>query len=427
MAFQSVRSQRVTHSTPLTAFRNASLPVEAGHPAIPRWTDAPREPAGDLTLTIYKSLDAIEAEWRRFEAIAECTPFQTYEWLAAWQRHVGSREGVMPAIATGRFADGKTAIMLPLAVSLRHSIRRLSWLGQELCDYNAPLLARDFSQRVTPGRFLALWQDLEAGLRSDPDLRYDWIDFEKMPETIGAQINPFTHLAVIPNANSAHITQLGDEWETFYRDVRSSATRRRDRAKSKRMAEFGEIRFVTAEAPGEIRRTLDALWNQKKRIFARKGISDIFARSGYREFFLDFASNAQTRHLAHVSRLEVDSTCAAANFAITFGDCYYHVLSSYCDDQLTRYGPGTLHLRELLAHAIKLGLRRFDFTIGDERYKLEWTDLRLRLFDYSAAATWRGGPVHFASIARRWAKRFIKQSPLAWSVVCRIRAVVGPF
>ncbi len=72
-------------------------------------------------------------------------------------------------------------------------------------------------------------------------------------------------------------------------------------------------------------------------------------------------------------------------------------------------------------------MRHFDFTIGDERYKLEWTDLRMRLFDYSAAATWRGWPTHFAAIAQRRLKRAIKQSPLAWSVVCRVRSMIGPF
>ena len=84
----------------------------------------------------------------------------------------------------------------------------------------------------------------------------------------------------------------------------------------------------------------------------------------------------------HISRVEVGDTWAAANFAIVFGDCYYHVLASYEDDAaVSHYGPGALHLRELLAHAIKLGLRRFDFTIGDEPYKDEWSDTSIKLYD----------------------------------------------
>ena len=145
-----------------------------------------------------------------------------------------------------------------------------------------------------------------------------------------------------------------------------------------------------------------------------------------REFFLDLASNPKTRHRFHISRVEVGDNWVAANFAIVFGDCYYHVLASYEDDAaVSHYGPGALHLRELLAHAIKLGLRRFDFTIGDEPYKDEWSDSSIKLYDHRAAATWRGWPVSSGSTARRRIKRFVKQTPAIWRLVSRLRATVG--
>jgi CelD/BcsL family acetyltransferase involved in cellulose biosynthesis len=423
---QSVGSKTVKSTTQLTALGTTSAPADSARTAVSRLSDLSREFSPELNVSIDNDLGAVESEWRSFQTTAACTPFQTFEWLSAWQRHIGTRQGFMPVVVVGRFADGKTAFILPLAIEPRRSGKRLCWLGQELCDYNAPLLAHDFSQRVTPDRFLALWRELQARMQSDPQFRYDWIEFEKMPQTVGIQTNPFTHLAVAPNANSAHIMQLGDDWETFYLAKRSSATRRHDRAKRKHISQFGDIRFVTAVDRGDIQRTLDTLWQQKKQILARKGIADIFARPGYREFFDDLALNPDTRHLVHVSRVEVGETHAATNFAIMFGDCYYHVLSSYCDGQLTRYGPGVLHLRELLGHAIKTGLRRFDFTIGDEPYKLEWSDQRLKLYDYSSAATWRGRPASGVSAVRRRLKGSIKQTPLLWALACRIRSVVGP-
>jgi CelD/BcsL family acetyltransferase involved in cellulose biosynthesis len=417
----------VTRAAPLMAFRIAEPPLDVGHSAIARLLDLSREFADHIIVDIYKNLAAVETEWRQFQAIAACTPFQTFEWLSAWQRNVGAREGTVPVIAVARFVDGKIACIMPLALEARRLARRLRWLGQDLCDYNAPLLARGFSERITPSRFLAVWAELCRRMQADPDITPDWIEFEKMPETVGVEINPFTHLRTMPNADSAYITQLGGDWDSFYLAKRSSATRRHDRAKRKHMERYGKISFTTALKPVDIARTFETLWEQKKRIFARKGITDLFARPGYRQFFVDFATNPQTRHLAHVSRVEVGDTHAAANFAIVFGDCYYHVLSSYCDGRLTRYGPGTLHLRELLAHATKLGLRRFDFTVGDERYKLEWSDLCLKLYDYSTAASWRGWPLSSWSAAQRWLKRFVKQTPVIWNLVCRIRSAVGPF
>jgi CelD/BcsL family acetyltransferase involved in cellulose biosynthesis len=411
----------------LKALRDASAqvdvsPTEIDRDAFPRLADRSSE---DLSFRIHASLDAVENEWRRFEQGADCTPFQHYDWLAAWHRHIGTRTRVTPAIVVGHFADGGTAFIMPLAVEKRGLARRLFWLGQDLCDYNAPLLARDFSERVSANSFLALWQDLRRAMQSDRQLRHDWIEFEKMPQTIGAQTNPFCVLGVVPNANSAHITQLGGDWDAFYRAKRSSATRRRDRAKRKHMTEFGEIRFVTATDASDARRTLETLMAQKSLSFARKGIPDIFAWPGYRDFFLDFVSNPATRHLTHVSRIEIGPVVAAANFAVVSGDCYYHILASYCDGQLAHYGPGALHLRELLAYAIRRGLRHFDFTIGDERYKAEWCDRRLNLFDYGAAATLRGWPVSAWSMAQRRLKRFVKQTPVIWQLATRLRCVLA--
>jgi D-aspartate ligase len=408
------------------AYGNADAPAEAGHAAVARLADLSREFATDLSFAIHHDLAAAESEWRRFEQIADCTAFQTFDWLATWHRHIGQRDGVRPAIAIGTYADGTTALILPLAITATCGVRRLSWFGQAHCDYNAPLLARDFSRRVSPDRFAAAWQVLRRQMQRDPRLRHDWIALEKMPQSVGAQLNPFTVLDVTINASGAHLTQLGDDWEKFYYTKRSSATRRRDRAKRRHMSEYGEIRFVTTTEVDDARRTLETLFDQKHRTFARRGIPDIFERQGLREFFLDLASNPNIRHQFHISRVEVGDTWAAANFAILFGDCYYHVLASYEDDAaLSHYGPGALHLRELLAHAIKLGLRRFDFTIGDEPYKDEWSDLSVKLYDYSAAATWRGWPTSIASSARRRLKRFVKQTPLIWKLVSRVRSAVG--
>ena len=192
-------------------------------------------------------------------------------------------------IAIGRFADGDIAFIVPLCLMRGHLARRLCWLGQELCDYNAPLLAADFSERTTPEEFLAAWHELQVQMQCEPLLRHDWIEFEKMPETVGAQANPFMHLHVTPNRSNAHLAQLGDDWEKFYCAKRSSATRRRDRSKLRHMSQFGDVRFITAADAADARRTLEILMEQKGRALARKGVADIFAPPGHREFFLDLA------------------------------------------------------------------------------------------------------------------------------------------
>jgi len=409
-------------------FRNAAPATDVALPACAALSASRRDAPRDLSLRIHGDLIAVEAEWRGFEQVADCTVFQTFDWLAAWHRHIGLRAKVQPAIVVGRFAGGDTAFILPLGIAPHGLARRLCWLGQELCDYNAPLIARDFSEYVTAERFRDVWRELCRRLQQDPLFRHDWVELEKMPHTLGAQCNPFANLDVSLNASGAHVTQLGADWEKFYSAKRSSATRRRDRAKRRHTEEHGEIGFVTTEQAADARRTLEILMQQKTRALARRGIADMFARRGWREFFLDLATNPKTRPLVHVSSVHVGGNPVAANFGIMFGGCYYHVLASYCEESaVAHFGPGALHLRELLKYAIGRGLQRFDFTIGDERYKLEWSDSSLKLYDHAAAATWRGWPARCASAVRRRLKRVIKQTPWMWKVVSGARNARGAF
>jgi CelD/BcsL family acetyltransferase involved in cellulose biosynthesis len=377
-----------------------------------------------IDLAIHHGLDSVEADWRQFEPSADCGVFQTFDWLAAWCRHVGPLMGTQPAVVVGRRADGAVLFILPLAVT-GGALRRLSWLGSELCDYNGPIVARDFAAQLTPARFHDLWWTIRSRLQSDPKTRFDLVELTKMPERIGTQANPMLALSAMPNPSNAYVTNLFGTWDAFYLEKRSSATRRRDRSKLKRLNEFGAVRFVTPQDQDEIARTIATLMEQKARSFARMGVSNIFARPGWSAFFADVARNPQTRDLVHVSRLDIGPNWAAINLGLVYRESYYHVLASHDDGEPSRYGPGVAHLRELMRFAIERGLKHFDFTIGDERYKSEWSDRTVALYDHVAAASARGWVAVAVIRAGGRVKRFIKQNQALWSLFSRARAALG--
>lgn len=376
---------------------------------------------GDLQLTIGSDLAALEAEWRRFEQVADCTVFQSFDWLSSWLRHVGSPNGVTPAIAVGR-RGGQTACILPLGIEAQGGVRRLGFLGRELGDYNAPLLAPGFARLC--GDFPALWRAIRGLLQAHPRYRHDLIVLDKMPELIGAQANPLLQLKVNRNPSGAYAMQLGDAWETFYAAKRSSATRRRDRTKRKRLGEGGELRMVSPQTVEDIAHTLDLLFAQKRNALARMGVEDVFARPGYHAFFRALAT-APSPRIAHVSRLDIGQVPAATNLGLHFRGTYSHLIASYDDGPLARFGPGAAHLHELMRYAIEHGCTTFDFTIGDEPYKRDWCDSDIKLYDHVSAATLRGAVAAAPVAALRALKRRIKQSPVFWPLLLRGRATAA--
>lgn len=379
-------------------------------------------PARALDLSVHDNLEAVESAWRGFQRHADCTAFQTYEWLSAWQRQIGARNDVIPCVVLARDASGAVLCILPLATRPAGFVRELTWLGTELCDYNAPLLAPDFSARVDAAEFAALWRRALDLLQQQPRLRFDMIRLEKMPEAIRGQPNPMLFLPATPHPSGCYATALAQSWEAFYAAKRSPSTRRRDRTKRNRLAEFGEIKFETPATPAGALAALAALVEQKSAFFAQRGIPNLFARPGYLEFFRDLASSAQSAGLVHVSELKVGPQIVAANFGLTFGGRYYYVLSSYTDGELARLGPGAIHLHELMRYAIEHHFTMFDFTVGDERYKLDWCDGGRPLYDHVSVTSWRGGLIAAPALAFKKIKRKIKQTPLLWAAFSRARA-----
>ena len=376
-----------------------------------------------VRLAIHDDLAAVERDWRAFEQIADGTVFQSYDWVSLWQHHIGRRNGVQPIVVTGRDRQGQLLFLLPLGIERGGLARRLTWLGTELCDYNGPLLAPDFGARVDAARFRELWSAICGRLQSHPQYCFDVVHFDKMQRVVGAQPNPFVGLGVIPHANGAYVTRLGADWESFYTEKRSSATRRRDRTKRKKLGEFGEVKFVTAQDAQDLSTTLETLMDQKSKSFAAMGVTNLFALPGYSDFY---HALSRMQGFVHVSRLDVGAQIAAANLGLIFRGSLLSPAG-----ELRRRRTVEIRTRRRALCTIFCATRwsdrcqAFDFTIGDERYKQEWSDGHIVLFDHISPATVRGCIAAAKLYAVGRAKHFIKQNPALWDMAYKVRAFIG--
>jgi CelD/BcsL family acetyltransferase involved in cellulose biosynthesis len=371
---------------------------------------------GAVSIATFSDLGAVESVWREFEKTADCTAFAAFDWHAAWQRNIGKHQGVRPAIVVGG-AHGRTAFIMPFAIEPGTAVRRLVWHASDLCDYNTALLAPDFASVVTdfPALFDAVVRQIGA------EQPFDAVLLTKMPEHVGPQLNPFLSLPNTLNPSGAYLVNLGTDWETFYAAKRSSSTRRRDRTKRKRLSDIGPVTFTTPFTADDTRQNLAVLLEQKGNAFAAMGVNNFLARQDVRDFFFDLATSPQTRDFVHVSHLDVGPMMAATNLGLVFRGVYYHVLASYDAGPASKFGPGAAHLHELMTYAMQRGCRAFDFTIGDERYKREWSDVTIKLYDHRCAVTLRGYIAGLPGLAISEAKRLIKQNPVLWPLALRVR------
>jgi len=342
-----------------------------------------------MNLQFFTALGAVEQQWRIFEKSADCTVFQTFDWLSEWYRQIGSKRNLNAVIVLCCWTDGTLAFILPLAVEHHLISRRLTWLGSDLCDYNAPLLSPRFSSLVKPEQFQQLWQQIVDAIQDEPKLHCDAIEMYKMPQFVAGQPNPFLNLPVFPAGCSSYSVTLQTDWEKYYTARRSNRSRQTDRRKAKNLAKLGQIRFVEVRERADLQHTMTVLIKQKQASFARMKVFDMFVAAGYPDFYQSIVTKDCFRHIVHLTRLDVGDIPAATGLGLRFNGCYYQIMSSY-DERLSRYSPGRLLFYELMNLAISRRMRVFDFTIGDHKYKVEWSDTQLQLFSYLASMTFKG-------------------------------------
>ena len=360
-------------------------------------------------LTVYTDFSSVENIWRRFEETADCYAFQSFDFLSTWYQHIGtlSKTDVQIVVVWG--TNAKPKMILPLGIEQTGWIRKLVWLGDSVSDYNAPLLANDFSQQTDQAPFAELWNEVLAILPS-----HDCVDLERQPAMVGEQENPFLELAVTVNASGAHMTVMGDDFSSYFNEKRNSRTKQQYRNRRKKLRALGETEYVHPQTESEISASVSKLIELKGDAFRAMGVSNFLDNPGYAEFYKELAVKSGENGLAHVSHLEVGGNYAAGSWGLVHKGRFYYLLASYDGPSYGRLAPGTQALVYLMRWAAERGVTTFDFTIGDESYKSAWCEKSIELFDHRKAITFRGLITTTGTHVSKSIKRMIKQSPKLW-------------
>src|SRR5882757_5977845 len=114
--------------------------------------------------------DMREAEtvWRGLEQSNQfCTPYQRFDFLAAWQRQVGEREGIRPFIVIAYDKDRQPLLLLPLGVKRESGVRVARFLGGKHATFNMALWRKDFAAAATAADLEALMSEIRAHAQAD--------------------------------------------------------------------------------------------------------------------------------------------------------------------------------------------------------------------------------------------------------------------
>jgi CelD/BcsL family acetyltransferase involved in cellulose biosynthesis len=370
-----------------------------------------------VSIELYRSVDAARREWAALMPDAFGSAYQTPGFVAAWMDNAAAREGLAPLIVAARDAHGRMVALLPFALRRRLGVTTASFAGGSHSNYNMPLIRGAALSGFTTAECARLLG--EAGTAAGVDL----FALENQPEGWQGAANPFAALPGQPSPAPAFCGPLSPTAEEHFDRLFSSKTRSKQRRKMRRFEETGEARIYRAETRQERKKLLDAFLAQKSRQFAERGIADVFARPGVRDFLAEAAGLSGAAPAMDIYGFDLDGETIAVTGGFGANGRYSNMIISITSGEHAKYSPGEMLLNFLVEDLIRRGFHTFDLGVGAAGYKLAYCPNQEPLRDVFFAVTAKGRAVGAAAASVRAAKTWAKGDKRASAMIDRLRAL----
>jgi CelD/BcsL family acetyltransferase involved in cellulose biosynthesis len=379
--------------------------------------EARSQPSRIARVDILHDLTAAEPAWRGLERFpACCTPYQRFDLLSAWQRHVGTREGVEPFIVIAGDRDGEPLLLLPLGVRRRHGARVASFLGGKHATFNMALWQSDFFNRATKADLDVLLAGLSA--------RADVLALTQQPRRWQGLANPFALLPGQPSANDCPVLTMAKDGTPASRV--SNSFRRRLKGKERKLQTLPGYRYRLAGEDADIARLLDWFFTIKPQRMAAQGLPNVFADPGVE----DFVRDACLKRLAGGGRaidihaLECDDEVIAMFAGVADANRFSMMFNTYTLSAAAKYSPGLILMRDIIDHYAAQGFTALDLGIGSDDYKRLFCKDDEPIFDSFVPLTARGRLAAAGLSAITRAKRVVKRTPALMRIAERVRGAM---
>ena len=359
--------------------------------------ETPTERVEPSLMVFDRLLDARE-DWIALRETAAVSPYQNYDFVAAWFETIGRARALEPMIVVARDSDGRPLALFPLATHKAAGLRVAEFLCGRESNFNIGL----FHPRGCldwRGFLLAA----ARGRPKPPDLLY----LRNQPRRFGAFENPLLGRDARPSPSFAYGTVLPANVDALDYQT-SNALRKKLRKKERRLMELGALVFEHNASGERASEVIAALIAQKSALLAAKGAAGVFDAPE----MPGFLERACLTGALEVHALRLSGRVIATYVGLAMDGRFSALANSYdTDEEIARCSPGDILLRAVMRDLVERGFSYFDLGVGEARYKEAVCDETIALYDLVMPVTKRGALA--APLLRIFldCKRRVKQTP----------------
>ncbi len=372
-----------------------------------------------LQLSIHRTIEPLEKEWRQLEKHSNITIYQRYDWIEACIRTIDNQDDLEPLFVTGRI-DGALVLLLPLTIK-QGLIQKISWIGKSHSNYNLPLLAHDFASGLEASDIISLFSKIGKLLPSQSYLKLCC-----QPVLWQGQHTP---LIGLPHQRSTNIA-FGMDLTAGIEGVLAAGNAKRKRKKFRsqtRIADgYGGARLVEAKSVAQVNDLLSMFYAQKSERLHEQGVRGVFGGEETRQFLQQMAVSSliSAEPILQLFALEIGGKVRAICGGGVSGTHFSAYFTSFANDELAHISPGEMLLYMMVEHLSNSGFQYLDLGIGEERYKRSWCPDTFEMVDVIIPLSPAAYGHVFAERLALIIKRKVRENDMLWDNFKRSRVLV---
>ena len=284
------------------------------------------------------------------------TVFLGSDWLRCWLETLGSK--LTPIIVLLR-SDSGLAVAGAAFVLVGKTLRFVGYNRSDYCDF--------LLEKTTPEILAQTYVEIIA------------VTALQYASKNGAHD---LHLSHIPNQSAAlrllgsrHLRSLvkyeSPAPEMDMAEVQTAINKKSLRRHEKGLKKLGSLDFVTYRNGADIEPRLEDFFQLHIRRWKDTKTPSLFLKQENCDFYRKFSRTADKHQKVRYSELRLDQRLIAAHFGFLDSDRFIWYKPAF-DIDYKKKSPGEVLLRYLLMQAEKENAKVFDFTIGDESFKLRF-------------------------------------------------------
>jgi CelD/BcsL family acetyltransferase involved in cellulose biosynthesis len=376
------------------------------------WSKASRVAGVD----IIHDLAAAEAVWRGFEK-QTCTPYQRFDFLAAWQRQVGSRENLSPFIVIGQDGERQPLFVLPLTLETAFGVRCAKFMGGKHATFNMALWDKEFAESAT----IADLKSMVAAIAAHGEA--DLLSLQQQPLRWRDLPNP---LALLPHQRSVNdCPLLTTEPGAAPASLISNSFRRRLKGKERKLQTLAGYRYHVAATEADVTRLLNWFFRVKPQRMADQKLPNVFAEPGVEDFIRTacLAPRVGGGHIVDIHALECDDEVIAIFAGVADGHRFSMMFNTYTTSGNAKFSPGLILMRNIIDHYAAQNYRALDLGIGSDEYKRLFCKSDEPIFDSFVPLNLRGRLAASLMSGVNSAKRLVKHNPALFEMAQSLRSM----